>query len=117
MFIISRVSSLVLLVLLVYIRSVAVAFVTDSTTWKASMRHCVQEDGRFLTPMRMLIESMPGTYIHSYIISRSVVHYFSCTMLHNTVGLFRFMFHVYKQNIDLLNACFYAQHWTDIFVW
>ena len=28
------------------------------------MRHCVPEDGRFLTPMRMLIESMPGTYIH-----------------------------------------------------
>ena len=28
------------------------------------MRHCVPEDGRFLTPIRMLIESMPGTYFH-----------------------------------------------------
>ncbi|CAI8015846.1 Transient receptor potential cation channel subfamily A member 1 homolog [Geodia barretti] len=41
-------------------KSVAVTFVTDSKTWKGSMRHCVPEDGRFLTPIRMLIESMPG---------------------------------------------------------
>ena len=41
-------------------RSVAIALLTDSRTWKESMTCCVKEDGRFITPMRMLIEHMPG---------------------------------------------------------
>ena len=39
--------------------------------------------------------------------------YFSCSiMLPNTVGLCRLVRFLFKQNIDLPNACFYAQHWT-----
>ena len=62
-------------------RAVAMAFLNnDPSTWKASMRHCVPEDGRenyvtqdfdrnsgsnedgrkLITPMRMLIQLMPG---------------------------------------------------------
>ena len=48
-------------------RNVAKALVADPRTWTTSMRHCVPEDGkqggRLITPMRMLIESMPGSFI------------------------------------------------------
>ena len=45
-------------------RSVATAFISDDKTWRKSMRLAVKEDDHILTPMRMLIEHMPG-YIMS----------------------------------------------------